>query len=205
MEKLTILLLFIILIALIYLFRHGYFSSSEKFNNTQNYTPTNKNDIANLLQYGKADNLPSLYNQPVNSTMGPSSITGVGKNSDTDIYDNRGFKWAYNANTPEIDVFTNMVNNSQLRNKFERTYLLDPNGSLAEYDITNNKISPNCCPAQYAPPFKTTGSKDDENCDFAQKYVANNYSGMNFKDGYGCVCMTPDQADFYGSRGGNTD
>lgn len=208
MEKLTILLLIIILIALFFLYRHGYIScsKSEKFNNTQNYIPTNKNDIANLLQYGKADNLPALNNQSVNSTMGPSSQTGVGKNSDVDVYDNRGYKWAYNANTPEVDVFTSMVDNAQLRNNFERTYLLDPNGSLAQYDITNNKISPNCCPAQYAPPFKTTDSKDDgENCDYAQKYVANNYSGMNFEDGYGCVCMTPGQADFYGSRGGNTD
>ena len=81
--------------------------------------------------------------------------------------------------------------------------MLDPDGSVAQYDITNNKISPNCCPAQYSPPFKLTDN-DESNCDYAQKYVANQYSGMNFADGYGCVCMTPEQATFYGNRGGNT-
>jgi hypothetical protein len=28
---------------------------------------------------------------------------------------------------------------------------------------------------------------------------------MNFKDGYGCTCMTKDQAKFFGNRGNNTE
>ena len=79
-------------------------------------------------------------------------------------------------------------------------YALDPTGSVSQYDVSNMPISKNCCPAQYMsdPELK------DKNCDYSSKYVANNYSGMNYKDGLGCVCMTPEDAAFYGSRGGNT-
>jgi hypothetical protein len=90
-----------------------------------------------------------------------------------------------------------------MRQTFERTYMLDPSGTVSQYDISNNKISVNCCPAQYSPGFKLTDN-DETNCDFAQKYVANQYSGMNFNDGLGCTCMTKDQALFFGNRGGNT-
>ena len=149
-----------------------------------------------------------MYKDSPLNPMGPSQVSGVGQNSGPgsaqDVYDNRGFKWSANAKDVEIDEFTRAVDDAQLRNQFERMYMLDPDGSVAKYDITYNKISPNCCPAQYAPPFKLT-DKDASNCDFAQKYVANQYSGMNFNDGYGCACITPKQADFYGSRGGNTD
>jgi hypothetical protein len=135
--------------------------------------------------------------------MGPSQNSGVNENSRTDIFGSNGYKWTENAKNPEVDELTWKIDNQQLRQNFERTYMLDPDGSVAQYDITYNTISPNCCPAQYAPPFKLT-DKDATNCDYAQKYVANQYSGMNFADGYGCVCMTPKQAEFYGNRGGNT-
>ena len=137
-------------------------------------------------------------------TLGPSQNSGVNQNSNQDIYDNRGFNWSANTSDIQIDTFTKAVDDAQLRNRFERTYMLDPDGSVAQYDLTYNKVSPNCCPAQYSPPFKVS-EKNSSNCDFAQKYVANQYSGMNFNDGYGCVCVTPKQADFFGSRGGNTD
>ena len=137
-------------------------------------------------------------------TMGPSSHSGVNENSGTDVFDNRGFKWTVNSKDPLIDEITDQVDNQQLRQDFERTYMLDPSGKTAQYDITYNTISPNCCPAQYAPPFPLT-DKNSTNCDYAQKYVANQYSGMNFKDGYGCTCMTTDQAKFFGNRGNNTE
>jgi hypothetical protein len=171
---------------------------------SQNFVYNNVYENADLLDYGKDDDVPGMYTTQPNNPQGPSQQTGVNQNSDQDVYDNRGYKWSSNANNSQIDEFTRSVDNAQLRNNFERMYMLDPDGSVAKYDITYNKISPNCCPAQYAPPFKLT-DKDASNCDFAQKYVANQYSGMNFNDGYGCACITPKQADFYGSRGGNTD
>ena len=176
--------------------------------NSQNYVNNNVHDIANRLDYGIDDDVVGMYASGPQNPMGPSQNTGVDQNSGPgsaqDVYDNRGYKWSANAKDSQIDEFTKAVDDAQLRNKFERMYMLDPDGSVAKYDITYNKISPNCCPAQYAPPFKLT-DKDESNCDFAQKYVANQYSGMNFNDGYGCACITPKQADFYGSRGGNTD
>ena len=216
MHKITqIIVVAIILIVLIWFFNHKYTpkvkseDSMENFKvNSQNYVYNNAFDVANRMDYGKNDDIKGMYNQPPSNPMGPSQLSGVGQNSGPasaqDVYDNRGFKWSANAKDSEIDEFTRAVDDAQLRNQFERMYMLDPDGSVAKYDITYNKISPNCCPAQYAPPFKLT-DKDASNCDFAQKYVANQYSGMNFNDGYGCACITPKQADFFGSRGGNTD
>jgi len=178
-------------------------NNNESFNvlDTSNWVPTGAN--SRDLEYGQKY-MPGMYSSGPEQVMGPSQNSGVGQNSIKDVYDNRGFKWAAEGSNPEVDVFTNQVDNAQLRNKFERTYMLDPDGGVAKYDLSYNEISPNCCPAQYSPPFKVT-DKDSSNCDYAQKFVANNYSGMNFKDGLGCVCVTPKQADFYGSRGGNTD
>lgn len=167
---------------------------------TQNWVYTNKNNIANQLEYG--DKQPvGMYNKPSPLEMGPSQDSGVNENSRTDIFDKRGFKWTENAKNPEVDELTWKIDDQQLKQNFERTYMLDPEGKTAQYDITYNTISPNCCPAQYAPPFPLT----ENNCDYAQKYVANQYSGMNFKDGYGCTCMTKDQAKFFGNRGNNTE
>ena len=200
-----LIVIVIIIIVLIFLYNKTN-KKTEGFKvDSQNFPYTNYNDIAELLDYGTPPMQGMYQRGPLDnySTLGPSSTDGVNQNSPSDVFDNRGFKWTANAKNPAIDEFTDAVDNQQLRQKFERTYLLDPTGTVAQYDITNNTISPNCCPAQYSPPFKLT-DKDSTNCDYAQKYVANNYSGMNYKDGYGCVCMTPKQADFYGSRGGNT-
>jgi len=167
---------------------------------TQNFVYTNKNDIADKLEYGELEE-PALNPKSDGRVMGPNSNSGVNQNSPTDVFDQRGFKWTVNAKNPLIDEITEQSDNQQLRKNFERTYMLDPVGNTAQYDITYNTISPNCCPAQYAPPFPLS----DDNCDYAQKYVANQYSGMNFKDGYGCTCMTKDQAKFFGNRGNNTE
>jgi hypothetical protein len=83
--------------------------------------------------------------------------------------------------------------------KYENAYRLDPTGEIAEYDVSNMEISPNCCPAQYM----SETDLQSNNCKFSTEFVANNYSGMNYKDGLGCVCMTPKQATFLGHRGGN--
>ena len=175
----------------------------EKFTTNSNWD-NNLNEVAFSLDYGKDNDIKGMYKQGPSNPMGPSQDIGVNQNSGKNVFDNRGYAWLKNGKDSQIDEFTKEVNDVELKNKFERMYMLDPDGSVAKYDITYNKISPNCCPAQYAPPFKLT-DKDSTNCDFAQKYVANQYSGMNFNDGYGCACVTPTQADFYGSRGGNTD
>lgn len=208
-----IIICLIILVVLVYLYNQKFNDnvvSKEGFRtNSQNFVYNNVFENAERLDYSQKE-APGMYNQAPSATMGPSSDTGVNQNNPTssasaqDVFDNRGYKWTANAKDPQVDVITKMVDDKILRQKFERTYMLDPEGSVAQYDPTYFKISPNCCPAQYAPPFKLT-DKDETNCDYAQKYVANNYSGMNYQDGYGCVCMTPNQADFYGTRGGNTN
>jgi hypothetical protein len=202
MNNLNKLIVFvIILIVLINLFGS---SKKESFRvDSQNFPYTNANNVASLFDY-TTNEAGGMYEHRNNDVMGPSEKIGVNQNSGVDIYDNRGYKFSENADNKDVDAITQSIDDQILKQKFERTYLLDPKGSVAQYDITNNKISPNCCPAQYAPPFKVS-EKEDANCDYSQKYVANQYSGMNYQDGYGCVCMTPDQAEFYGSRGGNTD
>jgi hypothetical protein len=201
-NKILFLLIAMLTFTYIYNNIYGYRVHTEKFtSNTQNYISTNQNNIANKLQYG--DSNDTLISDDNSDTYGPSSLYGINQNSNTDIYDDRGYKWSTTYNNDNVDTLTDIVDNKQLQQNFERTYMLDPSGSVAKYDITYNTISPNCCPAQYAPPFKVT-DKDSSNCDYAQKYVANNYSGMNIDDGSGCVCITPDQATYYGSRGGNS-
>ncbi len=210
-----IIICLIILVILAYLYNqkfndNKFVKKEEGFSvDSQNFVYNNYYDIADSLDYGEKED-PGMYKQGPSAVMGPSSDSGVNENkaqnsgSTKDSFDNRGYKWTANAKDPQVDVITKMVDDKILRQKFERTYMLDPDGSVAQYDPTYFKISPNCCPAQYAPPFKLT-DKNETNCDYAQKYVANNYSGMNYQDGYGCVCMTPKQADFYGTRGGNTN
>ncbi len=215
MYKLREIIICLILLAVIvYLYNQKFKDSTvvgkEGFRtDSQNFVYNNAFENAERLDYNSKE-APSIFDFKPSATMGPSSLTGVNQNnaqnptSAKDVYDNRGYKWTANARDPEVDVITKMVDDKQLRQTFERTYMLDPDGSVAQYDPTYFKISPSCCPAQYAPPFKLT-DKNETNCDYAQNYVANNYSGMNFQDGYGCVCMTPKQADFYGTRGGNTN
>ena len=203
MEKINqFIIVLVILMALIYYF--NYFGTENFRVDSQNYVYNNAFEVANRLDYGKDDDIKGMYQSGPVNPMGPSQNSGVDQNSGQDVYDNRGFKWSSNAKDSQVDTFTKAVDDAQLRNKFERIYMLDPDGSVAKYDLTYNKVSPNCCPAQYSPPFKMS-DKDSTNCEFAQQYVANQYSGMNFNDGYGCVCITPKQADFFGSRGGNTD
>ena len=202
----TNLILLIAIFIIVIMFLHNYFIQNnncvEKFNTlVSKNTPTNAFNVADNLEYGMPDMKP-ISNDP-NELQGPSSVNGVNQNNNSDVFDDRGYKWTKSVNNSDVDVFTNIVDDIQLRNNFERTYMLDPTGDVAKYDISNSPISINCCPAQYSPPFKVT-ENDESNCDYAQQYVANQYSGMNYKNGYGCACMTPEQAHYYGSRGGNS-
>lgn len=213
-KLIKILLIIVVLVVLIWYFNIKYKNNYIPSEMTQISEEAKINEeftnMSNNLNYSQTDNIDNIFSNPPQNPMGPSQISGIniGQNQDFNnssiMYDNRGFNWNTNTKDPQIDEFTKAVNDQQLQNKFERMYMLDPDGSVAQYDITYSKVSPNCCPAQYAPPFKLT-DKNSSNCDFAQKYVANQYSGMNFNDGYGCACVTPKQADFYGSRGGNTN
>ena len=207
MEQLFKLLLVIVVFGLIF----TYFPNKKKTNTkepfvnprTQNFVYTNFNDVADQLEYGERE-MPAAALAKSDRPQGPSSWYGVNQNSNVDVFDDRGFKWTAPSKDPLIDVITDSYDAKELRRKFDRMYMLDPKGTVAKYDVTYNTISPNCCPAQYAPPFKLTG-KGKTNCDYAQNYVANQYSGQNFNDGFGCTCMTADQAKFYGNRGNNTE
>lgn len=205
-ETLIRVLAFIIVAGILYIMYDLFFGKTnvlaEGFRvKSQNFVTNNSFDNANNFEYG-GDKMQGMFQQKSPVVSGPSNYNGVNKNSGVDIYDNRGFKWNDNGTNPEVDAFVNNANDIELRNKFERTYMLDPDGDVAPYDLTNNKMSPNCCASQYSPPFKVT-SENESNCDYAQKYVANQYSGMSFDSNAGCLCVTPRQSTFYGARGGN--
>lgn len=203
-----IIICIILIIIIIWISRKkicNYISSIENFQNTGNFPMTNKNDIANAMEFGQKQPEQILTSKlPV---TGPASNnSGYSKNSNKDTYTENGYKWTVeDKNDFDINVMQSQMDDSQLRNEFQNMYMLDPTGDLAKYDISNMPISKYCCPAVYRNP---SGGEDDMDpqkaCEYANKYVANSYSGMNFKDGLGCVCITPQDAAFYSARGGNT-
>ena len=91
------------------------------------------------------------------------------------------------------------INYDKEKANMANMYALDPTGFVSQYDISNLPISKKCSPAQYM----SNPDLKDNNCEYSSQYVANNYSGMNYKDGSGGICMSPDVASFYGHRGGN--
>ena len=103
--------------------------------NSQNYVYNNVNENAYRLGYGDKED-PSMYVSGPPNTMGPSSSTGVNANSKQDTFDNRGYKWTASGKDPEVDVLTSIYDDKKLRQQFERTYMLDPDGSVAQYDPT---------------------------------------------------------------------
>jgi len=58
--------------------------------------------------------------------------------------------------TKAINEFTKAFDVAQLKKKFERMYMLDPDIYVSKYGITYNKICNNCYHVQYVPPFKLT-------------------------------------------------
>lgn len=79
-------------------------------------------------------------------------------------------------------------------------YLLD-DGAGGNLGLQFNKCSKSCCSEQYPLPFKMP--VDSDVCDSKSEFVPNNYTCNNAWQDTGCVCMTKDQANFIGSRGGN--
>lgn len=196
--------IFVLLIIVIAIYANRMFSR-EGFNvDSQNFVYNNKFEVADLLQYDGSNNDPSgMYQKPNAPIFNASVDFGVNQNSGTDIFDVRGYNNTRSTETfSDVDNFTAAANNAQLRNKFERSYLLDPStgqDNISQYDISQVPMSQHCCPAVYKPDFM-----GDDRGDYANKYVANNYSGMNYDSAHAsCACITPKQAAFYGTRGGN--
>lgn len=79
-------------------------------------------------------------------------------------------------------------------------YLLD-DGAGGNAGLQFNMCSKSCCSEQYPLPFKM--SVDSAVCANKSEFVPNNYMCNNAWQDTGCVCMTKDQANFIGSRGGN--
>ena len=144
----------------------------------------------------------NYYSLPV-SNCGNSIISRIKPNNsfviDLEEVDAICAQYDINGNNFQV-ISTHFTWGTARENKrVENAYRLDPTGEIAEYDVSNMEISPNCCPAQYM----SETDLQSNNCKFSTEFVANNYSGMNYKDGLGCVCMTPKQATFLGHRGGN--
>lgn len=79
-------------------------------------------------------------------------------------------------------------------------YLLD-DGAGGSAGLQFNMCSKSCCSEQYPLPFKMP--VDSAVCGSKDEFVPNNYTCNNAWQDSGCVCMTKDQANFIGSRGGN--
>jgi hypothetical protein len=79
-------------------------------------------------------------------------------------------------------------------------YLLD-DGAGGSAGLQFNMCSKSCCSEQYPLPFKMP--VDSAVCASKSEFVPNNYMCNNAWQDTGCVCMTKDQANFIGSRGGN--
>ena len=199
-----VILILVLLAILIHL--HNMYSgssmyvNSEGFNvDSQNYVYNNKFEVADSLKYGGKEP-EGMYRKPVAPLFDASSNFGVNQNSGSDVFDVRGYdNTRSTASFSDVDLFTQRANDAMMKAKFERTYMLDPSGEVAQYDISNMKVDKKCCPAQYGVDFM-----GNDNCDFANKYVANNYSGMNYNsDGVGCPCVDVQAATWWGGRGGN--
>jgi len=80
-------------------------------------------------------------------------------------------------------------------------YFLD-DGANGEATVMNNLCSKSCCSDQWATPFKQ--SYDPYVCANKSKFVPSNiFCNNSFQDS-GCLCMTKDQGNFLGTRGGNS-
>jgi hypothetical protein len=194
---------FVLLIVVIAIYLHRFSNGREGFNvDSQNFIYNNKFDNAEMLQYDSSVGNPTGLYQKAGPPIYDASVDfGVNQNSQSDVYDIRGFWTNGKEAFSDVDNFTQAVDNAQLRNKFEMTYMLDSSlgpDNVSNYDISKMPVDQRCCPAQYGVSWV------NDNSDFANKYVANNYSGMNYDSkNPGCVCMRPFQANWVSSRGGN--
>jgi hypothetical protein len=145
------------------------------------------------MDYSGGENINGVFDENLTG-YGASNEHGVQKISLNNNGDSRMYKWS--ENTPENVMMTD----AELKSKYENMYMLGSK-EIQENSLSNVKYSQNCCPNQYMPQFLQ--DKKVNNCSFANKYIANNYSGQNI-EGSGCACMTPQTAEFIVTRGGNT-
>jgi hypothetical protein len=74
-------------------------------------------------------------------------------------------------------------------------------GYNGEMGLNYNMCSKACCSPQYPPPFAL--EEDVMVNSMKDKFVPNNYACNNAWNNAGCVCMTKEQHNYIGSRGGN--
>jgi hypothetical protein len=81
----------------------------------------------------------------------------------------------------------------------ENMYLLD--GANQNFNFAKSRCSKSCCSQQWPLPFAM--KNDPAVCNSKEKYVPTGLSCTNSWDDSGCLCVTEEQARFYGNRGGN--
>lgn len=106
---------------------------------------------------------------------------------------------------PKQDMVTENFTSEPLpwdnnQNDPNRMYMLD-DGSDGNQGLLNNMCSQSCCSQQYPTPFPVPF--DPLVCGSEQEYVPSNFTCTNPDQNVGCMCLTKDQANFLGSRGGN--
>ena len=108
---------------------------------------------------------------------------------------------------------SNMIKAYDVQNPMEYYYNGSASGNSVEIDKLDDGVegdagllyapcSQSCCTPQYPLPFKL--ETDDFLCKNRNKFVPTSYKCNNAWQNSGCVCMTKEQSDFLGSRGGNT-
>ena len=85
-------------------------------------------------------------------------------------------------------------------NDYGEMDILD-DGNNGNSGLQFNMCSKSCCSPQYPPPFPLP--VDTMVCMSGQEFVPSSYTCRNEMQNAGCVCMTKEQSEFLGSRGGN--
>lgn len=82
-----------------------------------------------------------------------------------------------------------------------KNYFLLDDGKDGMAGLQYNQCSKSCCSDQYPLPFKMP--VDSNVCASKDEFVPTNYMCNNAWQDTGCICLTKEQANFLGSRGGN--
>lgn len=77
-----------------------------------------------------------------------------------------------------------------------------PDGGNGTLGLTSNLCSKSCCFPQYPLPFEMP--VDPLLCNSEEEFVPSSYTCNNGIQDTGCLCMTKEQSQFLGRRGGNT-
>lgn len=164
----------------------------------------NPDQIANAMELTPKKIFPKPYlNMP--QTVPASFDQGYVDAAQNNNYDVSGYKFTEQSQTSSQQLDDSKLTDEQIRDKYKNMYMLDQTGELAKYDLSRNITSKYCCPASYR---SASGGDDDFDpktaLEYSNKYVANGYSAYTFNSGAGCLCVTPEQAHFFATRGGNT-